>query len=114
MKQREDTIVDITNASIKTDNPKKVGDQINIMKIRGKLAQILVDIAPKVHGHYITYENGKAVVYLELLESLYGTLIASLLFYKKLRKDLEAISFKLNPYDPCVANKMIRNTKDGN
>jgi hypothetical protein len=31
---------------------------------------------------------------------------ASLLFYRKLRKELEAYGFKIDPYDPCVANKM--------
>ena len=35
-------------------------------------------------------------------------LISSLLFYQKLSKDLESIGFKVNPYDPCVANNMIR------
>jgi hypothetical protein len=28
-------------------------------------------------------------------------------FYKKLVKDLENYGFETNPYDPCVANKMI-------
>ena len=32
---------------------------------------------------------------------------SSLLFYKKLRADLESIGFKVNPYDPCIANKTI-------
>jgi hypothetical protein len=31
----------------------------------------------------------------------------ALLFYKKLTTDLLSIGFVLNPYDPCVANKMI-------
>ena len=35
---------------------------------------------------------------------------ASLLFYRKLRKELEAYGFVVNLYDPCVAN---RTTKDG-
>ena len=34
-------------------------------------------------------------------------LIESLLLYQKLRKDLKGIGFRVNPYDPCVANKMI-------
>ena len=84
-----------------------MGYQRDIMKIRGKLAQILVDINPEVYGLYITYENGKAEVYLEFLKSLYGILIVSLLFYQNLRKHLESIGFRVNPYDPCVANKMI-------
>ena len=35
---------------------------------------------------------------------LYGLLQSTLLFYKKLRKDLEEIGFKVNPCDHCVAN----------
>jgi hypothetical protein len=50
---------------------------------------------------------GEKVLYVELLKALYGTLLAALLFYKKLRKDLESIGFKANPYDPCVTNRMV-------
>ena len=32
---------------------------------------------------------------------------AALLFYKRLRSDLEDVGFKVNPYDPCVVNKMV-------
>ena len=35
-------------------------------------------------------------------------LVAAILSYQKLRKDLESIGFKINPYDPCVANRMIK------
>jgi hypothetical protein len=41
------------------------------------------------------------------LKALYGTLQSALLFYKKLKKDLEGIGFKINPYDPCVANRTV-------
>ena len=67
-KEIEVSIVDIPNSFIPTYNPKKVGDKRDIMKIRGKLAQILVEIAPEFYGPYITYENVKAVLYLELLK----------------------------------------------
>ena len=52
-------IVDIPNKFIQTKNTKKVEDQRDIMKIRGKLAQIFVEISPEVYGTYITYENEK-------------------------------------------------------
>jgi hypothetical protein len=29
------------------------------------------------------------------------------LYYKKIRKDIEDIGFNVNPYDPCIANRMI-------
>ena len=31
----------------------------------------------------------------------------ALLFYRNLVKDIETYGFQINPYDPCVANKMI-------
>ena len=34
-------------------------------------------------------------------------LVASLLWYRKLRKDLEEIGFKFNEYDGCVANRLV-------
>jgi hypothetical protein len=41
-------------------------------------------------------------------KALYGMLQSSLLYYKKFRKDLKEIGFKVNPYDPCVANRMVK------
>ena len=55
----------------------------------------------------MTKENSQPVLYLEVLKALYGLLQSALLFYKKLRKDLERIGFKVNPDDPCVANMMV-------
>ena len=40
-------------------------------------------------------------------KALYGMLQLSLLYYKKFRQDIESIGFKVNPYDPCVANRMV-------
>ncbi len=36
---------------------------------------------------------------------------ASLLFYRKLQKEVEEYGFKINPYDCCVANKTTENGK---
>ncbi len=36
---------------------------------------------------------------------------ASLLFYRKLRKELEDYGFEVKPYDPCVANKVTEGGK---
>lgn len=33
---------------------------------------------------------------------------SALLFYKKLQGDLEEYGFEINPYDLCVANKVIK------
>ena len=51
--------------------------------------------------------NGKPILYARLLKALYGCLRSALLFYNKLVVDLEAYGFTINPYNPCVANKMV-------
>ena len=38
-------------------------------------------------------------------------LVSAVLFFKKLRKDLEGIGFKINPYDTCVANRVVKGTQ---
>ena len=46
-----------------------------------------------------------------MLKALYGLLRSALLFYKKLSSDLENMGFEINPYDPCVANKMVNGSQ---
>jgi len=55
----------------------------------------------------ITRDN-EAILYVHVLKALYGMLVSAMLFYKKLKNDLIGCGFKVNPYDPCVANKMVR------
>jgi hypothetical protein len=45
----------------------------------------------------VVKENNNKALYMQFLKALYGTLQASLLLYKKLKKDLESIEFVLNP-----------------
>ena len=61
----------------------------------------------QVFKSYVEIENGKEVLYLECTNVIYGTLKAALLFYKKFQKDIEAKGFIINPYDRCVANRII-------
>ena len=44
---------------------------------------------------------------MEDLNALYGIMKAALLFYIKLVNILKSIGYELNPYDPCVANKIV-------
>ena len=52
-------------------------------------------------------KKGTPILYVRLKKALYGIFISSLLLYRKLRGELEAYGFKINPYDPCVGNKMV-------
>ena len=47
------------------------------------------------------------ILLLRCLNSIYRTMIAGLPFYKKFRKTLLREGFGINPYDPCVTNKMV-------
>ena len=64
----------------------------------------------KGYKKFVTTETGKPVLYMKLLKALYGCMHSALLWYHTFKNKLEKIGFKLNPYDPCVANKII----DGN
>jgi hypothetical protein len=98
--------VDIPNAFVQTDVKPKNGERI-IMKIKGALVDMLVAMNPELYQDYVVMERNTKVINVEVLKALYGMLESSLLFYKKLKNDLESIGFIVNPYDPCVANRMV-------
>jgi hypothetical protein len=67
----------------------------------------MIQIAPQVYRKYVTVnKKGMPILYVKLKKALYGLMRASLLFYRKLQRELEDYGFTVNPYDPCVANKM--------
>jgi hypothetical protein len=108
-KEKRDVMTaDVPNAFIQAQMPNL--DDANervFMKITGVLVDLLVEMAPEVYKPFVTFEGNKKVVYVQVLRALYGMLVAALLWYKKFRCDLEQQEFVFNPYDPCVANKMI-------
>ena len=55
----------------------------------------------------MVYDHGEKLVYVIMLKALYGMILSSMLYYKKFHKDLELIGYKVNPYEPCVVNKII-------
>jgi hypothetical protein len=85
-------------------------DEDVLMVLKGELAEMMVLIAPQIYCKHITIDGkGSPVLYVKLQKALYGLMRASLLFYQKLRKELEEYGFVVNPYDPCVANKNMGN-----
>ena len=82
-------------------------DEIIHVKLVGELAELLVRVDPS-YEQFIHYEKNQKVIYTELDKALYGTLQAGLLFWKKLSAFLvDQLGFEKNPYDFCVANKMV-------
>ena len=95
--------MDIANAFLHAENDENI-----LMLLRGRLAEMMVQVDPSMYRKYITYSsNRQAMLFVRLSKSLYGMLRVVLLFHKILRNDLENMGFEINPYDPCVANKMV-------
>ena len=79
-----------------------------IIRIRGMLVDILVKIVPEVYESFVTVDKkGQQKKLVECLNALYGTMVASLLYYQKFTNSLKEKGFKMNPYDACVWNKQI-------
>ena len=102
--KRDAAVVDIPNAFIQT----VVEDEKDraFICICGPLVDILGSIAPDVYGPYVTVgKKGEKQLLAQCLTALYGTMVAMLQYYKKFVKSLKSNGFRLNPYDPCMANK---------
>ena len=104
---RDVATYDIPNAFIQTHVEERdaQGDRI-VMKIRGAMVDMLLEI-DEAYQRYVVMENGQRTLYVHILRAIYGMLMSGLLFYKKFRKSIEEIGYEVNPYDPCVANKII-------
>ncbi len=87
-------------------------DEDVLMVLKGELAEMMVQIAPQVYRKYVKVDRkGTPIFYVKLQKALYGLMRASLLFYKKLQKEMEQYGFMINPYNPCVANKTTASGK---
>ena len=99
---RDMAVVEITGAYLSAD----MDNEVHIV-FRETLAEMMVMANPGLYRPFVSYETGKPVLYVWLQKALYVFLKSALLFYEKLVGDLEAYGFRINPYDPCMANKMI-------
>jgi hypothetical protein len=102
-------MVDIPNTSVQTVMSEEDAEHHVTVRIRGPLVDVLVSIAPDVYGPYFsTTKTGQKVLIVECLNAVYGMMVAALLYYKKFVKSLVNHGFKLNPYNGCVANKIVK------
>jgi hypothetical protein len=94
---------DITGAFLQADNPDFV-----LMRLDGILSELMVKVAPQLYCKYITMNaKGKPVLYVQLEKAFYGMMKSALLFYQKWVADLTSLGFTIDPYDPCVVNKIV-------
>ena len=59
------------------------------------------------HKKNVTYENGKKVLYLEILMAIYGCIESALRWYELYSRTSKDTGFTINPYYKCFANKEI-------
>jgi hypothetical protein len=100
--ERDVAVVDIPGAFMQADM-----DEVVHLRLEGTMAKLITKLDPELYTKYTKIENGKPVLYLLMLKALYGTIRAALLFWLKLSNKLKEWGFTINPYDWCVANKMI-------
>jgi len=74
---------DVPSAFVNTDVDKEV-----IMVLKGDLAEMMIQVAPEVYRKCVAVDKkGTKILYVKLQKALYGLMRASLLFYRKLRKE---------------------------
>ena len=101
MEARDVAIADVKGAYLLADMKGFV-----LLKMSGESVDILCKVNSK-YRQFVVEERGKKVIYLRLLKALYGCVQSALLWYQLITSKLVEMGFELNPYDECVANKMI-------
>jgi len=104
--KRDVDTVDIPGAFMQAE----MDDEVHI-QMEGTMADLLIKLDSEYYCKFVTMEGKKKVLYLRLKKAIYGTLKAALLFWRRLSNVLQSWGFKINPYDKCVANKMINESQ---
>ena len=81
-------------------------DDFVIVKLTGQTVDIMCNVNDE-WKQLVIEENGKKVLYLQLKKALYGCIKSAILWYECFVECLEGLGFELNPYDHCIANKII-------
>ncbi len=98
---RDVAIADVAGAYLKAEMTDFV-----LMKLEGATVDIMIELDPSLED-FVAVENGKRVLYMQLMKALYGCVQSALLWYKLFSSTLVGLGFELNPYDLCVANAII-------
>jgi hypothetical protein len=91
--EKDVAVINIPNAFVQTCIMEDEKDK-EIIKLYGVLVDILVEIAPDVYKSYATTDKkGVRQLLVQCQNALYGTMVASLLYYCKFTKSLMGIGF---------------------
>ena len=78
------------------------------INIRGVLVDLLIKIDPEVYGLFVTTDKkGENGIIVQYINTMYRTMVASLLYYNKFVNALKRTGYQLNQYDTFVENRMV-------
>ncbi len=100
---RDIAVFDVPGAYLHAEMPK---DKFAILKIENEFVNIMCNVNPE-YLNDVRYEGKRKVLHVRILKALYGMIKPALLWHSLYTEILEKEGFELNPYDRCVANKMI-------
>ena len=90
-------------------NPMDPKDPKVHITLHGKLTESMVKFDPKLYREIVSPDRkGPMAFYVEIQKSLYRIIKSALLFYQDLVVGMKRAAFKLNTYDLCVMNKIVR------
>ena len=105
--KRKTAVFDVPGAYLHADMPK---GKFALLKITGQFVDIVCEVNPEFKQD-IRYENGRKVLYVRILKAIYGMIKSALLWYELYVTVLLDEGYELNPYNKCVANKMVNNNQ---
>ena len=93
---------DITGAFLKA-----YMDEFVLIVLYDREIDALIQANPMYEEFVHILDNGRRVLYLELVKAMYGCLKSARLFWDHLSNFISKMGFTQNQYDLCVANKVI-------
>jgi len=85
---------------------KEEMDEVIVVKLENEMVDVFC-VLDNQYDSYVILEKNKRVLYLRLDKALYGCIRAALLWYELFSGTLQKLGYSINPYDICVANKVI-------
>ena len=100
---RDVAVTDIPGAYLHADMEGEV-----VVRFSGTMVDMLLNIDRDKYEPCIQNDRkGGRVIYARLKKALYGCRNSGLLFFRNITAFLKRSGFTINPYDSCVANRMI-------
>ena len=105
VEDRHVVVADVTGAYLNANM-----DNFVLIRLSGDDVDMMCKANPD-YKKFVTKNNGRRTLFLQLKKALYGCVKSALLWYRLFRDTLQDLGFTLNPYDPCVANANIKGSQ---